>query len=446
MINNASIFLGLRYLQPKRSFVSIITIISVVGIMLGVGVLIVVISVMKGFELDFKKLLLGFEPHVLLVQSQYIEGDDASTRTKWQKVVPEILKQPGVVSASPFASGTIFVMTEHQSVGVEVYGMRPDGAEAMRTKLTKHLVPPFAGETPGNMDLEGDVIVINDRVARELGNLRVGDKVTVLAAHSMPEVIGKLSSAKKNMTEGDKVKLVDDINEITLQQTLTIAGILRADTTWERCYVPLNTAQELFGLQGNVHGIGIEITDPHNAEEFARSLRMNHVLPEDWTSNTWMARHQSRLAAIQNERVMMGFVLSFVVLVAAFSVLNTTLTVTVQKRREIGILTALGARVSQIVGVFMAQATVVALLGTLLGYLSGMAFLHYRNTIRDFLGDTMGIEIFPKDIYFLESIPAHTQPMDVFIVCSVSMVLCLAAAFLPAFFAARVDPAVALRD
>jgi len=143
---------------------------------------------------------------------------------------------------------------------------------------------------------------------------------------------------------------------------------------------------------------------------------------------------------------MMWFVLSFVILVAAFSVATTTLTVTVQKRREIGILTALGARVSQIVGVFMTQASVVALLGTVLGYISGTIFLHYRNAIRDGLSTYFNVQIFPKDIYFLAEIPAYTQTQDVVIICSVSVVLCLLAAFLPAFFAARVDPAVALRD
>jgi lipoprotein-releasing system permease protein len=337
-------------------------------------------------------------------------------------------------------------MTEHQSMGVEIYGMRPEGSEAMRAKLSKQLVESLPGQGVGSMDMEGDVIVINDQVAAELGGVQVGDKVTVLAAKSMPEVIGKLAGAKKDLTDKEAAELVRGIDEITLQQTLTVSGILRADTTWGRCYVPLNHAQELFGLGGSVHGVGIELTDPHQAREFVKMLDEKHLLPDEWSPSTWMFRHQSRLAAIEHERIMMWFVLSFVVVVAAFSVLNTTLTVTVQKRREIGILTALGARVSQIVGVFMAQATVVALIGTLLGYLGGISFLHYRNTISDFLGEQFHIEIFPKNIYFLEAIPAHTQPMDVLVVCLVSVALCLIAAFLPAFFAARVDPAVALRD
>lgn len=446
MLNNASLFLGLRYLRPKRSFVSIITIISVVGIMLGVGVLIVVISVMKGFESDFKRLLLGFEPHVLITPDRYWNEEVQGPRPIWQKVAPQILKEPGVLSASPYADGMVFIMTEHESQGIEVYGMRPDESKAMREKLSKHLVAPFYDDNKGTMDLESDSIVINDQLAQQLGNLKVGDKVTVLAARNMPEVISKISSVKKDATDEEKLNAMKGIDEVTLQQTLTVSGILRADTTWGRCYVPLNTAQELFGLGGSVHGLGIEITDPHHADEFIDKLRAKNLIPGGWGSTTWKDMHHAKLGAIESERVMMWVVLSFVIVVAAFSVLNTTLTVTVQKRREIGILTALGARVSQIVSVFMTQAAAVALLGTLLGYIGGMTFLHFRNEVREMIAKTTGRDIFPPDIYFLDAIPANTQVSDVVVVCVTSVALCLIAAFLPAFFAARVDPAVALRD
>lgn len=445
MLNNAPLFLGLRYLQPKRSFVSIITIISVLGIMLGVGVLIVVISVMKGFESDFKELLIGFESHVELRQRDLFEGEDPKALSKWQDVKPLVEKLPGVTAASPYVKGIVFAKANQQALGIEIYGMAEAGSEAMRAKLAKHLVPQSAGEPAGSMDLDGDVIVINDQVAMQLG-VQIGDKLTVFATSSMPQVVDKLGEMNKKKSDQEKSHLFDEINELIVPQELTVTGILRSDATWGRCYLPLHTAQELFGLRGRVHGIGIELANPHTAPAFVENLFQSNQLPPDWGANTWMDRHASRLAAIQNERVMMWFVLSFVILVAAFSVATTTLTVTVQKRREIGILTALGMRVSQIVGVFMSQASIVALVGTVMGYIGGMTFLHYRNHIRDGLAEYFGIQIFPKDIYFLSEIPANTQTSDVIIVCGVSIVLCLLAAFLPAFFAARVDPAVALRD
>jgi lipoprotein-releasing system permease protein len=445
MLNNASLFLGLRYLQPKRSFLSIITIISVLGIMLGVGVLIVVIPVMKGFELDFKKLLIGFEPHVLLMQDEPIMGEGAPPASKWQQVLPEVRKLPGVISAAPFAAGMVMVSTEKSSTGIEIYGLPDTGAEVMKEKLSKQFTEALEGEPKASMELGGDEVVINDTVANQLG-VGIGDEVTLVATSNVPKFISSLNKAKAAQTDADKAKVFDELQEGAVPRPLTIAGILRADTTWGRCYVPLHVAQELFGLKGRVQGIGIELADAHSARDFAKALMQGHKLPEDWGTNTWMDRHSQRLAAIQNERVMMWFVLSFVILVAAFSVATTTLTVTVQKRREIGILTALGARVAQIVGVFMTQATVVALIGTVMGYLGGMTVLHYRNDIRDGLANQFDIQIFDKKVYFLAEIPANLQTSDVLMVCSLSFVLCLLAAFLPAFFAARVDPAVALRD
>ncbi len=445
MLNNASLFLGLRYLQPKRSFVSIITIISVLGITLGVAVLIVVISVMKGFEMDFKNLLIGFEPHVQLVQDAPFEGEQIPESSRWQKVLPLVQKLPGVVSAAPFAEGMAMLTTDDASSGTKIYGLPSKGAEAMKAKLVKHLLPPMEGEPAGRLDLEDDEIVINDQLAAQL-HVGVGDEITLISTSNVPSFVNALNKIKAAKADDEKKKIVDGVVDGLVTPKVKVAGILRYDTTWGTCYVPLHIATELFGLGGRVHGISIELTDAHAANQFADSLLNSGVLPPDWGAQTWMDSQRPRLAAIQNERVMMWFVMSFVILVAAFSVATTTLTVTVQKRREIGILTALGSRISQIVGVFMTQAAVVALLGTLLGYIGGKVFLHYRNAIRDGLADYFNIQIFDKNIYFLAEIPAVTQTMDVAIICGVSVVLCLAAAFLPAFFAARVDPAVALRD
>jgi lipoprotein-releasing system permease protein len=132
--------------------------------------------------------------------------------------------------------------------------------------------------------------------------------------------------------------------------------------------------------------------------------------------------------------------------VAAFCVMNTTITVTVQKRREIGILTALGTRAGQIIGVFMAQAAFVSILGIILGLIGGGLFLHWRNEIRAWVADLTGRDFFSQDIYFLSSIPSEIQAADLLSICGVAVLLCLLAALWPAWVAARVDPAVALRD
>ena len=452
MFNNASLFLALRYLQPKRSFVSVITIISVVGIMLGVGVLIVVISVMKGFEIEFKKLLIGFEPHILLVQDappQLAEGEkpeDYPPPSKWQDVYAKVQNLEGVVSATPFVTGMSFIKTKGDPAPIEVYGMRAKGSEAMVAKLAKHFREPREGEEPSKFDLESDTIVLGDALADQIG-VRVGDTVEIYSPSNLKAAVAKAEKANdKKLSDEEKKKLDEDQRVLVTPLPVLVTGILRGDETGGRAFIPLHVGQELFELGGRVNGIGLEIQDPEAANTVAGTIMEAGLLPFDWGTSTWMTRWAQRLAAIQNERIMMFFVLFFVVLVAAFSVMNTTITVTVQKRREIGILTSLGARVNQIVGIFMTQALIVAVLGTVMGYIGGKTFLFFRNDIRHFLADRMGIDVFPAGIYDLQSIPAHTVPSDIIVICSTSIVLCLLGAFIPAFFAARVDPAVALRD
>ena len=451
MLNNASLFLALRYLRPKRSFVSIITIISVLGITLGVGVLIVVISVMKGFEIDFKKLLIGFEPHVIMVQdpvSELPRAEGDPKPSKWQDVRNEVQKLPGIDSVTPFVSGTTFLKAEGGPLTpIQIYGMPEKNADSLVAKLEKHLLDEGKGHPKGSLDMSGDNIVLGDEITDRLG-LKVGDKVTLYSSVTLQRRAEFELDKQKAKTAG-KPEPKEPEGEQVLEQMLTVVGRLRTESTWGRCYMPMTLAQELFELHGRVHGLAIDLKDAYAAKEFQEMLEQRQSvdqLPFDWTVDTWMHKWASRLAAIEDERGMMWFIMSFVILVAAFSVMNTTITVTVQKRREIGILTALGSRISQIIGIFMSQALLVALTGTTLGLAGGLTVLHFRNDIRALMTKVLGHTVFAPEIYGLSSLPAFTEPVDIAIVCSVSIVLCLAAAFVPAFFAARVDPAVALRD
>jgi len=156
--------------------------------------------------------------------------------------------------------------------------------------------------------------------------------------------------------------------------------------------------------------------------------------------------HGFMLQSVENQQSLMYFLLFFIMLVASICVMNTTITVTVQKRREIGILTALGSRAGQIIAIFLAQAGIVAVLGIITGLIGGMTVLHFRNDLRDLIAHLTGRDFFPQDIYFLSEIPSKIQPGDIGSICGIAVVLCLIAALIPAWFAAKVDPAVALRD
>ena len=442
MLSNAPLFLALRYLRPKRSLVSIISLISVLGVMLGVGVLVVVMSVFKGWQVEFKELLLGFEPHVVLVQEARFTGElppgaPEPFRSQWREVLKQMQKTPGVLSATPMAERMIAARTANSDPeGVELFGLQDSPDNGLLRKLSKHLIE-------GEFNLKDDNLIITDKLAKKLG-VKVGDVLSILASDTIRQMISDLRTAEESTDPQAAEAARDEI--IVLPRDLTVVGILRADTAGERCYAPLFVAQELFNLDDDVSGIEIELADPSQADAFAEGLYDGDALPIDWNVRTWTTEHGSRLQSVENQQSLMYFLLFFIMLVAAICVMNTTITVTVQKRREIGILTALGSRSRQIIGIFLAQAGIVALVGIAFGLLGGMTVLHFRNDLRDFISRATGRDFFPQDIYFLSEIPSQVQLVDLSSICGLAIVLCLLAALIPAWFAARVDPAVALRD
>ena len=442
MLSSAPFFLALRFLRPKRSLVSIITLISVLGVMLGVGVLVVVMSVFKGWQVEFKQMLLGFEPHVVLMQEprfagELPQGSPPPFRSNWRDVLKQIQTQPGVISATPMAEGMVAArFGKSNPEGVELFGLKQGTENALLTKLSKHRLS-------GEFDLKGNNIIITDRLAKKL-KVKVGDVLSILASDTIRQMIRDLRQVEE---EKDAAKAASAREEIVvIPKDLTVAAIIRADTAGERCYAPLHVAQELFNLEGDVSGIEIEITDPDAADVLAIQWIETSTLPNDWRPRTWTDMHGYMLQSVENQQSLMYFLLIFIMLVAAICVMNTTITVTVQKRREIGILTALGTRAGQIIGIFLAQAGIVAVMGIIAGLIGGMTVLHFRNDLRDFITAQTGRDFFPQDIYFLSDIPSKIQASDLTSICGLAIILCLIAALIPAWFAARVDPAVALRD
>jgi lipoprotein-releasing system permease protein len=233
---------------------------------------------------------------------------------------------------------------------------------------------------------------------------------------------------------------------VIIPKDLTVTAILRADTAGERCYTPLFIAQELFNLEGDVSGIEVELADPDQADRTVIAWLDAPDWPVEWSPRTWTDIHGYTLQMVENQKSLLWFLLLFIILVAAFCVMNTTITVTMQKRREIGILTALGTRVGQVIAIFLNQAGIIALLGLVGGLAGGFTVLHFRNDLRQWIAEATGRDFFPQDIYFLSAIPAQVDALDLAAISGLAIVLCVLAAWIPAWVAARVDPAVALRE
>ncbi len=432
MLSNATFFLARRYLRAKRSFVSVITLISILGVAVGVLMMIVVSSVMKGFEGEFRKVLIGSQPHILL----HPEGKKPTDVKSAADVLAKVRQQPDVLDASSYINSVMYAEHDGLQSGMDVLGLPEDGAKFYMAKLAKH-------KLEGSLELVPDGVVCADYLTGQL-NAHPGDKISVYASSNVTSAVKRYHAA---MDLQDKTKQQAAYDQIKLNpKEIKLVGSIRSDTGGTYGYVTLATAQQIFGFGDQISGVLIELKQPGDVKDVIKRFTAAGIVPTGWSASLWTDEGDARLAAMSNERVMMWIVLLIIAVVAAFSVMNTTITVTMQKRREIGVLTALGSRQSQIIGIFVSQAAFVGTLGTLTGLVLSGLVLHFRDDIRMGIAVLSGGSASADSGMFLATIPAQIEPWFIVVTCIGSITLCLLAALPPAWLAARVDPAVALRD
>ena len=451
MLKNFSLFIALRYLKPRKTYVSIITLISVVGVTLGVTVLIVVIAVMTGFEKRLEQLILGFEPHLRVEQNRLVDNHvDDSVQGRWDIVRENLQGIPGVVNADPYVMGQVLLQfgPEHarRQSALMMMGVLED-AGSLISRIGDIL-------QDGEFDLgysakEGKFgCLVSLQFARNNPGIGIGSHIEAFSTVDVAPIVGDLLAASDNDELSDE-QLRDRVKKLTesiqTPKDLVVTRIFDSVRYGDMILVPLEIGQDLYELDVDVHGIALELEDPFLADLVNRE-RVRPQLPGNWAAETWIQRNKQLFDTVRNERGMMYFVLFFIVLVAAFSTMNTMITVTVQKRQEIGVMKALGARVWQIVGVFIGQGMIVGFIGSVCGLGIASLVLHYRNSLRDFLAETMGLRIFPEEMYGVSEIPSQIVSSDLTIICIGAFVLCTLAALPPAYMVARLDPAKALRD
>ena len=426
-----SFFLALRYLKPKRTFVSIITLISMVGVMLGVTVLIVVISVMTGFDRELRQKVVDWDAHILVSSEDVLRN--------WRDLTVKIRNTPGVVGTAPYVQGPVIVEYQHQRLAPLIRGIDP--AEEEKVVEMKKFI------TKGALDLEGDSTVLGVELARKL-HIGVGDKLTIYSPGNLGEILDGMKELEKSKGD-DEREAIDKLREVVLPKELTVTGIFETGHYMhdsEFLLVPIHVGQELYGLGDALHGITVRTVDPYGAERVKQEIQKFLEPPQ--FAQTWIDMNNQFFEAVRLERTVMFFLLFFIIIVAAFGIMNTLITVTVQKTRDIGVMKAIGANITQIVGVFLGQGIIVGLFGTLMGLGLGMTLVRYRNEFSHWLAETAHIEVFPKQVYQFAQIPAQVVPasanrercirIGAFLICCVF-------AFLPALRAARLDPVKALR-
>ncbi len=403
------LFLGFRYLKPKRTFVSVITLISIAGVVIGVWALIVVISVMSGFHELLQEKLIGMQAHVT-VTGGVIE--DAAGLTK------KVMATPQVKAATPFAMGLVLVEYQQQKTAPYLKGIDPE-REVQVTRLGDYIK-----QGQGQLDLAGEKIVLGRALADQLG-VYIGEKVTVYSPRNLEK-------------KGE---------EVFLPLELTVTGIFNSGMQqfdYALAFTSLETAQELYGMGTSIHGVEIRTADPFQAtQQVADDL--NRELPFHLRARTWSEMNQQMLGAIAVEKTMMFLILLLLILLAAFCITNTLITTTVQRTREIGVLRSLGASALQITRLVVAQGLAVGLVGVVFGFVLGYLTIANLPHIQHFLSSALGINVFPPEIYNFTQIPAKMTVRDTALILLSTIAACTLGGLIPAIWAARLQPVEALR-
>ena len=273
--------------------------------------------------------------------------------------------------------------------------------------------------------------------------MTVGSKLTIYSPHALQAVAEELQKLKGRPANE---KQIADLQGMVAPSVVTVSGVFnsgRYQYDSQFIFLPLYLAQELYELEGKVHGLSVKTDDAYHADRVRDALlgRLDPPL----NAQTWIDLNAQFFDAVRTERATMFVILFVVLVVAAFCVAITLITVTVQKTREIGIMKAVGADVWQIVGVFLSQGMVVGLFGVVSGMGLGLGILALLNPFKDWMERQFRVEVFSRNVYGFGSIPYHLDPAYVVVICVGAFVICSLAALIPAYFAARLDPVKALR-
>lgn len=414
------LLLALRYLRPKRTFVSVITLISIVGVTLGVAVLIIVISVMSGFDRDLRDKILGFSPHIKLTQVD-------STLTDYQAVMRVVSSNQNVAAVAPYVLGRVLLETEPKNGQARFDSPFLRGIDP-RLENRISILP--TNIVAGKFDVNDRGLLVGADLARGLG-LSVGDRVTLYS----PEELKKLKEDREK--EGAQVTLPDEYE---------VRGIFNVgyyEYNVNFLVTSLEDSQELYLLGNSVHGLMVMLKDPYKADAVAAELA--RALGPNYEMSTWMDENSNILNALVVEKNVMFYLLFFIMIVAALCILSALITFVVQKTREIGMLKALGATDLQVSGLFLSQSGFVGVVGVLAGFGLGRLALYYRNEFLNLMNRLTGFELFPKSIYQFDQLPALIVNRDIVLICGSALLICLLGGVIPAWRAGRLKPVEALR-
>ena len=412
---NYELFIGLRYLRARRqeTFISLITVISILGVMIGVMTLNVVMAVMTGFEETLRDRLLGINAHIALLKS----GDQLA---EYEELLQRVIKYEGVVAASPAIYGQVMLTSGSRVSGVVVRGVDPDRVNAvvdLQRYMKQGSIAGLKQQNPVQIQdrtimLPG--VIMGERLAAQLG-VFVGSPIQVVSPLGSPTAIGVIPKVRRFVVTG-----------------LLNTGMSEIDSTL--VFMGLDDAQKFFELGDAVSNIEIRVDDVNESREIADRIQLQLGFPyitEDWT-RLW----PNLFSALQLEKTVYFLVLLLMVLIGAFNIISTLVMVVMEKRKDIAVLMSMGATRASIRKIFLLKGFIIGIVGTTLGLLLGL--LVCTLIAQD------QFEL-PKDVFLISTVPVRIYFSNFMIVTVASFIVCLLASIYPARQAAKLDPVEIIR-
>ena len=413
-----SLSLALRYLRTKRrsGFVSRVTVIAVGGTFVGVATLIIVLSLMNGFESELRSRIIGFNTHVLIF---------SRTRASWEGIdsaAVHIEGLPEVAATAPFVRAEALVYYEMvpgvkaKTKGVIVKGIDLERERSVSTVVDSIAPPIETFQTSGfygNGDLPG--IVLGEDLASEL-HITLGESLTLVTAPSE--------------MQGGKIRpRMNYFRVIGFFKT----GVYEFDSRF--AYIDIEQAEASFDFEAATRGLGIKVHDIYKANEVDKQIQDLLAYNHYWTNN-WIRMNRNLFSYIKVEKILMFLLLTLIILIAAFNLIGMLTMVIMEKRSEIGILRSMGASSGSVMSIFMVQGTLIGAFGTVLGVTAGLVVCALLREIE--------IDL-PPDVYFINTLPVLVKGIDVLLVSGASMLISFVATIYPSWEACKMPPLDAIR-
>ena len=412
--NFYELWVASRYtrLKNKNNFISFISLTSVIGITLGVMSLIVVLSVMNGFQSELKSRIISVSSDIEITSSNF-------TITNWQKIRKSIKGVENVVASAPYTQNQAMISMGRFNRGVIVRGISPDielDVSDLQNKITR-----------GSFELEPEKfnIIIGSGLARYFG-LDIGDKISIISSQANYSPLGMLPRLKQFKVSG-----IFDIGMYEYDAGLVL--------------IHLNDAQKFFQLDKDVSGIRVKLKDLDKTQSTTENIGILINQDNSFFISDWTKQHSNLFAAIQMEKRVMFIILTLIIAVAAFNIVSTLVMGVTEKKSDIAILRTLGASQKSILMIFMSQGLMIGLMGTFLGVILGVIISINIGTIVPFIEALFGVQFLSPDIYYISELPSKLLVKDILSIGIMGIFLSFVATIYPSIKATKIDPATALK-